>query len=203
MLKKIISKKGIVITLIVVCCLMAFAIFMLLSNKISYTVEKIDGTYNVSVNNRWGKRIYENAYGVGPIIMQVDKDTLLIRTGRGDSWITKFVNGKTNRVSDNFENISAYNGQLVVYGIYEDEQLKIVIRDIYDEDKVYKEVIDTFPNVAVGSYIIKDAQIIDEHSVDLTYYVGDEWEEKEEVVLFECLMLLIIHLFLWHPLKNH
>ena len=203
MLKKIISKKGIVITLIVVCCLMAFAIFMLLSNKISYTVEKIDGTYNVSVNNRWGKRIYENAYGVGPIIMQVDKDTLLIRTGRGDSWITKFVNGKTNRVSDNFENISAYNGQLVVYGIYEDEQLKIVIRDIYDKDKIYKEVIDTFPNVAVGSYIIKDAQIIDEHSVDLTYYVGDEWEEKEEVVLFECLMLLIIHLFLWHPLKNH
>lgn len=185
MLKKIMSKKGIVITLIVVCCLMAFAIFMLLSNKISYTVEEVNGTYNVSVNNRCGKRIYENAYGVEPIIMQVDKDTILIRTGKGDSRITKFINGKTNRVSDNFENISAYNGQLVVYGIYEDEQLKIVIRDIYDEDKVYKEVIDTFPNVAVGSYIIKDAQIIDEHSVDLTYYVGDEWEEKEEVVLLD------------------
>ena len=185
MLKKIISKKGIVITLIVVCCLMAFAIFMLLSNKISYTVEEVNGTYNVSVNNRCGKRIYENAYGVEPIIMQVDKDTILIRTGKGDSRITKFINGKTNRVSDNFENISAYNGQLVVYGIYEDEQLKIVIRDIYDKDKVYKEVIDTFPNVAVGSYIIKDAQIIDEHSVDLTYYVGDEWEEKEEVVLLD------------------
>lgn len=185
MLKKIISKKGIVITLIVVCCLMAFAIFMILSNKISYTVEEVNGTYNVSVNNRCGKRIYENAYGVEPIIMQVDKDTILIRTGKGDSRITKFINGKTNRVSDNFENISAYNGQLVVYGIYEDEQLKIVIRDIYDKDKVYKEVIDTFPNVAVGSYIIKDAQIIDEHSVDLTYYVGDEWEEKEEVVLLD------------------
>lgn len=185
MLKKIISKKGIVVTLIAVCCLMAFAIFMLLSNKISYTVEEVNGTYNVSVNNRCGKRIYENAYGVEPIIMQVDKDTILIRTGKGDSRITKFINGKTNRVSDNFENISAYNGQLVVYGIYEDEQLKIVIRDIYDEDKVYKEVIDTFPNVAVGSYIIKDAQIIDEHSVDLTYYVGDEWEEKEEVILLD------------------
>ena len=185
MLKKIMSKKGIVITLIVVCCLMAFAIFMLLSNKISYTVEEVNGTYNVSVNNRCGKRIYENAYGVEPIIMQVDKDTILIRTGKGDSRITKFINGKTNRVSDNFENISAYNGQLVVYGIYEDEQLKIVIRDIYDKDKDYKEVIDTFPNVAVGSYIIKDAQIIDEHSVDLTYYVGDEWEEKEEVVLLD------------------
>ena len=180
MLKKIISKKGIVITLIVIGCLIVFIILMSSSNKISYSVEEVNGNYNVSVNNRWGKSIYENVYGVDPIIMQVDEDTILIRTGGGDSWTTKFINGKTNRVSDNFENISAYNGQLVVYGIYKDEQLKIVIRDIYDKDKIYKEVIDTFPNVAVGSYIIKDAQIIDEHSVQLTYYVGDEWEEKEE-----------------------
>ena len=142
MLKKIISKKGIVITLIVISCLIVFTILMILSDKISYNVEEVNGNYNVSVNNRWGKRIYENVYGVAPIIMQVGKDTILIRTGKGDSWITKFINGKTNRVSDDFENISAYNGQLVVYGIYEDEQLKIVIRDIYDKDKVYKEVID-------------------------------------------------------------
>ena len=158
-----------VITLIVISCLMVFTILMILPDKMSYDVEEVNGNYTVSVNNRWGKRIYENVYGVAPDIMQVDKNTILIRTGRGDSRITKFINGKTNRVSDNFENISAYNGQLVVYGIYEDEQLKIAIRDIYDKDKVYKEVIDTFPNVAVGSYIIKDAQILDEHSVDLTY----------------------------------
>lgn len=129
-----------------------------------------------------GEKIYENVYELEPSIIQVGKDTILIRIGRGDSWTTKFINGKTNRISDSFENISAYNEQLVVYGIYEDEQLKIVIRDIYDKDKIYKEVFDTFPNVAVGSYIIKDAQIIDEHSVQLTYYVGDEWEEKEKLI---------------------
>lgn len=106
----------------------------------------------------------------------------MVTVGRGDSWTNKFINGKTNRISDSFENISAYDGQLVVYGIYEDEQLKIVIRDIYDKEKVYKEVIDTFPNVAVGSYIIKDARIIDGNSVHLTYYVGNEWEEKEKVI---------------------
>ena len=110
MLKKIISKKGIVITLIVISCLIVFTILMILSDKISYNVEEVNGNYNVSVNNRWGKRIYENVYGVAPIIMQVGKDAILIRTGKGDSWITKFINGKTNRVSDDFENISAYNG---------------------------------------------------------------------------------------------
>ena len=102
MLKKIISKKGIVITLIVIGCLIVFIILMSSSNKISYSVEEVNGNYNVSVNNRWGKSIYENVYGVDPIIMQVDEDTILIRTGGGDSWTTKFINGKTNRVSDNF-----------------------------------------------------------------------------------------------------
>lgn len=183
--KKIISKKGIAIALIVIGCLMVFTILIVLPDKISYRVEEVNGTYHVSVNNKWEKRIYENVYELEPIIIQVDKDTILIRTGRGDSWMTKFINGKTNRVSDSFENISTYNEQLVVYGIYEEEQLKIVIRDIYDKNKVYQEVIDTFPKVAVGSYIIKDAQIIDEHSVHLTYYVGNEWEEKEKVILLD------------------
>lgn len=182
MLKKIISKKGIVIAVIVICCLTVFAILIIAPNKMSYSIEKVNNTYNVSITNRWGKKIYENVYELEPSIIQVGKDTILIRIGRGDSWATRFINGKTNRISDSFENISAYNEQLVVYGIYEDEQLKIVIRDIYDKDKVYKEVIDTFPNVAVGSYIIKDAQIIDEHSVHLTYYVSNEWEEKEKLI---------------------
>lgn len=182
MLKKMVSKKGMVVALIVICCLTVFAVLIIVPNKMSYSVEKVDDTYNVSIYNKWGKKIYENVYELEPSIIQVGKDTILIRIGRGDSWITKFINGKTNRISDSFENISAYNEQLVVYGIYEDEQLKIVIRDIYDKDKVYKEVFDMFPNVAVGSYIIKDAQIIDEHSVRLTYYVGDEWEEKEKLI---------------------
>lgn len=182
MLKKSVSKKGIVIAAIVICCLTVFAVLMLLPHKMSYSVEKVNDTYNVSIKNKWGKKIYENVYELEPGIIQVDQDTILIRTGRGDSWTSTFINGKTNRISDGFENISAYNEELVVYGTYEDEQLKIVIRDIYDKDKVYQEVIDTFPDVAVGSYIIKDAQIIDEDTVHLTYYVGNEWEEKETLI---------------------
>lgn len=182
MLKKSVSKKGIVIAAIVICCLTIFAVLILLPHKMSYSVEKVNDTYSVSIKNKWGKKIYENVYELEPGIIQVSKDTILIRIGRGDSWTSTFINGKTNRISDGFENISAYNEELVVYGTYEDEQLKIVIRDIYDKDKVYQEVIDTFPDVAVGSYIIKDAQIIDEDTVHLTYYVGNEWEEKETLI---------------------
>ena len=68
-----------------------------------------------------------------------------------------------------------------IYG-RENNVKKKNIKKVYSYCRVYKEVIDTFPDVAVGSYIIKDAQIIDEHSVHLTYYVGNGWEEKEKLI---------------------
>lgn len=182
MLKKIVSKKSIVIAVIVICCLTVFAI-IIGPNKMSYSVEEANDKYIVSIKNNWGEKIYEEEFKLEPIILQIGKDTILIKVGGGDSWKTKFVNGKTNRISDSFENISAFNEQFVVYGIYEDGQLKIVIRDIYDKDKFYKEIIDTFPDVAVGSYIIKDAQFVDNDYLYLNYYVGNEWEEKEEMIL--------------------
>ena len=48
-----------------------------------------------------------------------------------------------------------------------------------------QEIIDTFPVVAVGSYLIKEVQIIDDHTVHVTYYVNDDWEEKEELIVLD------------------
>lgn len=185
MLKKIMSKKIIVILIIIICCLVLFVLLKFAHNKISYNVERINDNYIVSIFNNRGKKIYEDIYRGEPIISKIGENTIMVTIGFGDSWTTKFINGKTNRISDSFENISAYNEELVVYGIYEDGQLKIIIRDIYDKEAAYKEVIDVFPNVAVGSYIIKDAQIIDNHSVHLTYYVGSNWEEKEILIFLD------------------
>lgn len=96
--------------------------------------------------------------------------------------MSTFINGKTGNVSKSFENVSGYNEKLVVYAIYEEGNLKIIIRDIYNKDKVYKEIIDEFPNVAVGSYIIKDAQVINNHLVYLNYYLGNDWKEEKKFI---------------------
>ncbi|MBD5494783.1 MAG: hypothetical protein HDR12_10515, partial [Lachnospiraceae bacterium] len=170
---------------VIICALIVLAILNLVPCKMSYNVEEVNNKYVVSITNNHGKTIYENTYNAYPIILQVGENTVSVTIGAGDYWTTKFINGKTNRISDYFENISACSEQLVVYGIYEDGELKIVIRDIYDKEKVYKEIIDTFPVVAVGSYLIKDAQIIDDHTVHLTYYVNNDWEEKEEIVFLD------------------
>ena len=184
-MREIVSKKYIIIVILVIYGLIAFAILNFVSGKMSYSVEDVNDKYVVSITNNHGKTIYENTYNAYPVISQIGENTVSVTIGAGDHWTTKFINGKTNRISDYFANISACSEQLVVYGIYEGGELKIVIRDIYDNEKVYKEIIDTFPIVAVGSYLIKEAQIIDDHTVHLTYYVNNDWEEREELVVLD------------------
>lgn len=148
----------------------------------SYNVEKSQNGYVVSITDIHGKLLYEDFYQLEPIISEIGKDTIMVTAGKGDSIAYKFINRKSGKISDSYENISTYNEQLVVYGIYENAKLKIVIRDIYDEDIVYKEITDQFPGVAVGSYIIKNAEIVSDNLVHITYYIGDNWKEKEVFV---------------------
>lgn len=154
----------------------------MISHIASYNVEKSQNGYVVSITDIHGKLLYEDLYQLEPIISEIGKDTVMVTAGKGDSIAYKFINRKSGKISYSYENISTYNEQLVVYGIYENAKLKIVIRDIYDEDIVYKEITDQFPSVAVGSYIIKDAEIVSDNLVHITYYIGDNWKEKEVFV---------------------
>lgn len=145
-------------------------------------IEKQGENYFVSINDNQGIIIYEDLYSLEPIISKVGKNSIIITVGGGDSWQSKFINGKKGKVSESFENVSAYNEKIVVYAIYEEGNLKIIIRDIYNKDEVYKEIIDEFPDIAVGSYIIKDARVINNHLVYLNYYLGNDWKEKKTFI---------------------
>lgn len=145
-------------------------------------IEKQGENYFVSINDNQGIIIYEDLYSLEPIISKVGKNSIIITVGGGDSWQSKFINGKKGKVSESFENVSAYNEKIVIYAIYEEGNLKIIIRDIYNKDEVYKEIIDEFPDIAVGSYIIKDARVINNHLVYLNYYLGNDWKEKKTFI---------------------
>lgn len=182
------SRKNVLKSIIIIMAAGCLALFIILNNlwnKIQYSVEKIDDKYIVSISNDQGEIIYKGAYALQPVISKTGESTFMVTVGKGDSRTTKFINKKTGIVSDGFENISACNEKIVIYGTYESDKLKIIIRDIYDKNKYYEEIIDTFPNVAVGSYIIKDAQIYSNGSIDLTYYVDDDWTEKKKVVFWD------------------
>ena len=97
----------------------------------AYSIEKQGENYFVSINDNQGIIIYEDLYSSEPIISKVGKNSIIITVGGGDSWQSRFINGKKGKVSESFENVSAYNEKIVVYAIYEEGNLKIIIRDIY------------------------------------------------------------------------
>lgn len=184
MFQKMSSKKnGLIAIIILICCLLPFIVFSLSTNKMSYNVEKMseEHYYKISIRGNQGEIIYEGDYKVSPQMNVIGKNTMIVTVGAGDAQSSIFINGKMGKVSDAYDVIAACNEKLVVYGTYEDGQMKIIIRDIYDKGKCYKEITDMFPDTAVGHYLIKDAQIINNHLVHLTYYV-DDWKEKERLV---------------------
>lgn len=152
--KEIFKKKKIIIQIIVICCFIWMITLESLPNRMTYSIEEQGDMYFLSISDNQGKKIYENQYYAYPIVLKVGKNTIRIVTGKGDCRQSQFINGKTGSISDYFENVSGYNEKLVVYAIYEEGNLKIIIRDIYNKDESYKEIIDEFPNVAVGGGIL-------------------------------------------------
>jgi len=152
--KRMMLRKKHVFIIMAICCLLLFIVIKSIPDPMSYSVEKDEDHWNVSIKGRNGETIYEESYELEPVITKIGRNTIMVTVGRGDLWISIFVNGKTGNVSNGFENISACNEKLVVYGTYQEGEMKIIIRDIYDESKIYKEITDDFPPVAVGSYII-------------------------------------------------
>lgn len=192
-MKKTGTKKIVIIAaIVIICCILAFIVARLMPNQTTYRTEENQMTYHmeqtgeesykVSVYNRKGEMLYEDEYLREPQITQVGEHTMMVTVGAGDACSSIFINEETGEISEAYDVAAAYSEQLIVYGTYEDGQMKIIIRDIYDKDKCYKEITDTFADTAVGHYLIKDAEITDDSSVNITYYIGD-WEEKSTVVV--------------------
>lgn len=178
--KRIMFRKKYVVFIIAICCFIIMIALQFVPDQMLYSIKEDGNHWIVSIKDRNGETVYEDSYEVEPVISEIGKNTIMITAGRGNAWTSRFVNGKMGKVSDSFENVSACNENLVVYAAYKEGEMKIIIRDIYDESKTYKEITDNFPDVAVGSYIIKEAKVINHYLVYIEYYAGSDWKETKK-----------------------
>lgn len=145
-----------------------------------YQMEEADGDYKLTIRNRGGNIIFNEQYGAEPIVQIVDDATLLIICGRGSWHICTFVNVDTGLVSEGFDDISAWNSEMVVYAIWQDGTYKIVVQDIYNKSDYYMEIERDFYPAAAPQYIIKEAAFLDDSTLKVKYY-GENLETKEEI----------------------
>jgi len=178
-------RKSILIIGIFMMIAMASFILYCANTDISktYTIYENNYEYKVVVRQYNGNVIIsEDTYNMEPIIKEVGDDMLTLTIGQGDWHITRFINVKEGTISEGFGNVEAYDSNKVVYPIYEDGTIKIVIQDIYDKDKYYREVIRDYAPVAVPKSMIIDIKFLDDLSLLLKYYSGEGWKEVSETI---------------------
>ncbi len=117
-----------------------------------------------------------------PQVQKIDEDTYLIIRGKGDWKTYTFLNKDLGLISKPFDDISAWNMDKVVYATYEDDILKIVVQDIYDVNKYYKEILRDYAPFAVPHHIIEEAEFIGDSQLRLKYLQGENGEAVEEII---------------------
>lgn len=147
-----------------------------------FMIEKTDMGVILSIWDRKDMEICSVKYMGDVKIIKISEDTLLAINGKGDWRQYTFINIPTGEISDTFNDVSAWNEQKVVYAIYENNAIKIVVQDIYDKDKYYMEIVRDFPIVAVPHCVIKSAKFIRNRKIILEYYVGEDWNERKETI---------------------
>lgn len=147
-----------------------------------YQMEEEGEVYEFTVKNRSGNIIFNEQYQVEPVIISVNDNTLLTVRGKGDFHICTFINVDTGLVSEEFEDISAWNSGMVAYAVWQDGAYKIVVQDIYNKNDYYMEIERDFSPMAVPHFIIKEAVFLDDSTLKVKYRCGENFDTKEEII---------------------
>ena len=181
----------VIVVLVVVC------IFMIKKNNHTVVLKanEKDG-YNISYNEKSGTYSYQIYSVTGkildekkklyrePYIEGIDKNILHISLSAGTNvrqeW---FVNRKTEEKSEIFENVCAIQGDIIAFmELDKESEFYLVIRDIFDENKLYLEVKRNFAPLAIADLIIENAEFTEESSLKITYLKGEDEVSTTEII---------------------
>lgn len=148
----------------------------------TYTINQNDSGYEVVIRKYNGEIIVDEEIEVEPVIEVIGKNTLTLTLLAGNWYVTKFINVKDGRMSDYFGDVVAYSSDKVVYPIFEQGTMKIIVQDIYNRDNYYLEIIRDYITAATGREIISDVYFLDDETLYLTYFSGENYDKISEII---------------------
>ena len=94
-----------------------------------------------------------------------------------------FFDRETGEKSEGYFNVSAVNNRTVVYMDWTQEgEICLVIKDMFDKNRLYKEIIRDFSPTAVPSNDLTKAVFLDDTTLEIEYYVGEDYDSVKEVI---------------------
>lgn len=133
----------------------------------------------------YGNVVYEQTVAKQPKIRYVSENIIEICNSHGTSALScSYFDLTTNILSENCWNPSYVDEEIVVYMEYDethDPDTFLVIRDIFDSNKLYIELVYDFSSDAVPANVIKNVKRIDD-KLEIVYYKGENRTETTENV---------------------
>lgn len=144
--------------------------------------------YTYSLYNNTGNVVYEKTVVKEPAIRYITDDILEICDSHGVAANSCcYFNLTTNVLSESFWNPSYTDGKIVVYMDYDETRSPdtyLIVRDIFDKEKLYIEATFDFSPLAVPSDAIKSVKYIDSDTLEIVYMKGEkEFETVAEIGL--------------------
>ena len=178
-MKKIIS----FLVLILMCLLFSACSDNLKSPQENYSVT-YDGNSEYSYviyNNK--KEIMDSFSSYKIVeISRIDKNILQKRYGAGNAICYQFYDTEKNLVSPIYYNIDAVDYGKIVYMTISDEVNKLIVTDLFDDEKYYREYERDFSPTAIPSDALKSANFISENKIEICYLKGNDYSETSEVI---------------------
>lgn len=115
-------------------------------------------------------------------ISRIDKNILQKRYGAGNAICYQFYDTEKNSVSPIYENIDAVDYGKIVYMTISDGMNKLIVTDLFDDEKYYREYERDFSPTAIPSDALKSANFISENKIEICYLKGNDYIETSEVI---------------------
>ena len=143
----------------------------------SYMKDK-ETLYKYTIYTKKGEKFYQekNLYKQ-PNFKKIDEDLMSVGIGAGTAvYLVKYFDVSNKEISKTFETPLDVKDRNVI--LFDFEKNSIVVQNIFDKDKYYKD----FPLKDVnGTFPISDAKFIGSDKIKVKYTVGNDYKEITDI----------------------
>lgn len=142
--------------------------------------------YTYYLYDSYGNVVYEQTVLKVPGIKYITEDVIEISNSAGTSALScSYFNLTTNKISESCWNPSYVDGKIVVYMEYDetrDPSTFMIIKDIFDSNKLFEELNYDFSPMAVPADVVKSVEPVDEDTLKIVYLKGEKETETTAFV---------------------
>lgn len=144
-----------------------------------FEIEKVSAEkYILKVFDKNNKRVYTQEFPKEPYVVMVEDSILKVTVSVGSpANYTGFYDIKNTRSSyEYFFNLISYCEEKASFM----DGNKLIITNVFDKSKLYKEIERDFPFVASGA--VREVNFIGPNKINIKYLYGKDLVEKEEII---------------------